>query len=209
MARQKKPVEILSQTGITVVESEIVPEDEFEVRESTLQPMAAEGVGTFGPPSTDGVEFAPLPPEAQALLDATTTAVPPADAPAETLTRVPSIEDRRRGLGLPVFRHWYESQESELDRCYYERNALVAALSKLFPARIWTHPEPTAEEAAEPSYVPWDPQWKHLVCIDTPQGQVTWHMHDSHMHLFSHLTIAANRWDGHTTVEKYERLAKL
>jgi hypothetical protein len=96
--------------------------------------------------------------------------------------------------------HWYESQPTELDRAYYERNALVAALSKLYPSHVGNH---------DPSDANWEPGWFNIVFIDTPQGQLSWHMHESHMHLFEHLPPGANEWDGHTTVEKYERLAKL
>ena len=95
--------------------------------------------------------------------------------------------------------HWYESQPTELDRAYYERNALVAALSKLYPSHRAHHPE-----GAD-----WDPEWGNVVFIETPQGQLSWHMHVSHMHMFEHLPLSKNNWDGHTTVEKYERLAAL
>lgn len=95
--------------------------------------------------------------------------------------------------------HWYESQPTELDRAYYERNALVAALSKLFPAWLMKHPP-------DPS---WEPAWTDIVCIETPEGQLTWHLHESHLHMFAHLVLCPNNYDGHSTVEKYERLAKL
>lgn len=99
-----------------------------------------------------------------------------------------------------VSAHWYESQPTELDRAYYERNALVAALSKVYPSHIMDHgPDPS-----------WEPAWRNIVCIETPAGQLTWHMHESHMHMFAHLKPRdENTWDGHTTVQKYERLAAL
>jgi hypothetical protein len=95
--------------------------------------------------------------------------------------------------------HWYDSQPTELDRAYYERNALVAALSKVYPSHLAEHPD-------DPS---WDPAWKFLVIINTPAGQLSWHLHLSQVGEFAHLDYEDNDWDGHTTVEKYERLAKL
>ena len=62
-----------------------------------------------------------------------------------------------------------------------------------------------------------------IVFIDLPTGQVSWHIHDSEFPMFDHLQWhprasternkwysgkkAAPIWDGHTTEEKYERLA--
>ena len=86
------------------------------------------------------------------------------------------------------------------DNAYTERNRLVAALSKLFPAHLSRHP-----------YDPcWDNDWRTIVCIHLPTGQATWHIHDSELPMFDHLPRSkAHRWDGHTTEEKYERLAAM
>lgn len=99
-------------------------------------------------------------------------------------------------------KHWYESQSTELDRAYYERNALVAALAKVYPSKLARH---SAEDGE------WDDDWRYVVLIDSPAGQLSWHLHVSHMPLFEHLDISPRHdlWDGHTTVEKYERLASL
>lgn len=102
---------------------------------------------------------------------------------------------------------WYDidSSKNELaemearkDAAYYERNQVVAALSKLFPAG-------TAKTAIEG----WSEDWHGCVYIDLPTGQVSWHFHDSQAHLFAHLPPYVKSWDGHTTEEKYERLAML
>lgn len=86
---------------------------------------------------------------------------------------------------------------------YAERDRLVAALSKLFPASLGRHPQ---EE-------PWEDDWRWIVFIDLPTGQVSWHMHDSELPWFAHLLPPneppERKWDGHTTEEKYERLSKL
>ena len=84
---------------------------------------------------------------------------------------------------------------------YSERNKLVAALTHFLPAHLMPHPN---------TDVSWDPEWRWIVCVDGPTGQMTWHIHDSELPMFDHLGRASvNTWDGHTTEEKYERLAEL
>lgn len=84
----------------------------------------------------------------------------------------------------------------ERNDLYSERNALVAALSKRFPAHLMIDPT-----AAGP--------WATLVCIHLPTGTATWHITPWNLPLFAHLAYAPYHWDGHTTVEKYARLAAL
>ncbi len=80
---------------------------------------------------------------------------------------------------------------------YSERNKLVAALSKLFPASLERH------EGVE-----WEDDWRWVVFMDLPTGQVSWHLHDSELPQFAHLPQNRGRkWDGHTTEQKYARLA--
>lgn len=89
-------------------------------------------------------------------------------------------------------------EQAQLDSVYTERNALVCALSKVFPSYLMPHgPDVT-----------WDDDWKNIVCIDAPLvGQLTWHIKDSELPMFAHLARRENNWDGHTTEEKYRRLA--
>ena len=81
---------------------------------------------------------------------------------------------------------------------YSERNRLVALLASLFPSGI----KRTEIEG-------WDPEWHGCVYIDLPTGQASWHYHDSDAHLFAHIPPYEGEWDGHTTEQKYERIAKL
>jgi hypothetical protein len=89
-----------------------------------------------------------------------------------------------------------EAQRNAKDGAYWERNNLVALLSKVFPAGK----KKTAIEG-------WSEDWHGCVYIDLPTGQASWHYHDSQAHLFDHLPEYQGEWDGHTTGEKYERLA--
>lgn len=91
------------------------------------------------------------------------------------------------------------------DGAYAERNKLVAALSKLFPAWLERHPDADTT---------WEDDWRWIVFINLPNGpgsgQVSWHIHDSELIQFDHLSRhSGNGWDGHTTEEKYLRLACL
>lgn len=88
--------------------------------------------------------------------------------------------------------------EARKDAAYLERNQVVAALAKCFPSGI-------AKTAIEG----WSEDWHRCVYIDLPTGQASWHYHDSQAYLFADLPPYKGTWDGHTTVEKYARIAML
>lgn len=83
---------------------------------------------------------------------------------------------------------------------YSERNWLVCALSKCFPSHLCRHPESDTE---------WENDWRWIVCVHGPTGQMTWHIHDSERSMFHHLPVSEQHWDGHSTEEKYRRLEAL
>lgn len=96
------------------------------------------------------------------------------------------------------------------DNAYWERNQLVAALSKLFPAWLAKHPENDKE---------WEDDWRTIVFISIPavyvfgdsvgpqrDYQLSWHIHDTDIAMFDHLRYEDRLWDGHSTEEKYRRL---
>lgn len=91
----------------------------------------------------------------------------------------------------------------EKDGAYRERDQLVAALSKIYPA--WLERHPKEDEA-------WEDEWRWIVFVEIPTkdgrpGQLSWHIHDSELSYFDNLERRqGNSWDGHTTEEKYERL---
>lgn len=101
-------------------------------------------------------------------------------------------EERKREIEAPM--------RARKDGAYRERDALVCALSKAFPAHLCRHPE---------EHVEWDDDWRWIVCVHLPTGQATWHIHDSERSHFYHLEVGENHWDGHSTEEKYRRLAAL
>lgn len=100
------------------------------------------------------------------------------------------------------------------DNAYWERNQLVAALSKLLPSHLAKHPVEDKE---------WEDDWRNIVVIHLPLEltpyadvedgpvpddiQMTWHVHDHDMPMFDHLNYASDYYyDGHSTEEKYKRL---
>ncbi|WP_406501545.1 hypothetical protein OHA04_27400 [Streptomyces sp. NBC_01590] len=84
------------------------------------------------------------------------------------------------------------------DALYRERAHLVALLAALHPSHIG-HTDPNL------------PDWA-VVTVETPAGQMTWHIAERDMDLFTHVQ-PTNRiyrgWDGHTTKEKYARMRDL
>ncbi len=88
--------------------------------------------------------------------------------------------------------------EAQKNGAYAERNAVVAALARHYPSGV-------AKTAIEG----WNPEWHNCVYIDTPVGQMSWHFHDSQASMFATLPPYDKPWDGHTTQEKYDRLAQL
>lgn len=93
-----------------------------------------------------------------------------------------------------------EQLRKDKDDVYAERNKLVCALSKLFPASIGKHEE---------SDTTWHKEWMNIIYIQLPTGQVSWHIHEDLLPLFAHLENKNVKWDGHSTEEKYERLLNL
>lgn len=86
------------------------------------------------------------------------------------------------------------------NQAYWERNQLVSVLSKLYPSGLGKHP---AEDTS------WEKEWSNIVYIDLPTGQASWHIHDRDLEYFKHLKPYSKEWDGHSTEEKYNRIAKL
>lgn len=98
----------------------------------------------------------------------------------------------------------------ERNQAYTERNRLVALLAAIFPSWRTKH-QPTPSGAVDvgcDGAHDWDPEWLNVIGIQLPTGQCTWHIHDSEMSLFEHVPEFDMPWDGHTTDQKYERIAQ-
>jgi hypothetical protein len=93
--------------------------------------------------------------------------------------------------------------EAERDGAYHERAALVAYLAACQPSAIVWGADPAA------------PGWPVIFADSDAVGQMSWHLAPGDLGLFGHVgQMAADgpdapQWDGHTTDEKYARLAEL
>lgn len=90
------------------------------------------------------------------------------------------------------------SSETPVNAVYRERARLVAVLAALWPSVI-TFSDPN------------EPDWA-VITIDSPQGQLTWHIHRDDLDVMGNMAWVARddnraKWDGHTTDEKYQRLS--
>lgn len=119
-------------------------------------------------------------------------------AAAEELNRVAALGMSELEQRLAEAQARVRELEAAKDGAYLERNHLVAALARCFPSGI----RKTAIEG-------WSGDWHGCVYIDLPAGQISYHYHDSQAGLFKDLSAYTKPWDGHTTEEKYARLARL
>lgn len=83
---------------------------------------------------------------------------------------------------------------------YRERAHLIAHLATLYPS-VLSYSDPD------------EPDWPVLT-VDTPAGQLTWHIALTDLDLVGHVQVVPladprAAWDGHSTNEKYARLRAL
>lgn len=87
-------------------------------------------------------------------------------------------------------------EQNKLNEVYNERDRLVALISSIYPSHLAIDPD--GEEG-----------FKYVVYVQSPEGQLSWHIADEELMLFGHLKVKDNNWDGHTTEEKYSRIQHL
>jgi hypothetical protein len=115
------------------------------------------------------------------------------------------IKARHMAMKTYVPMEDWQKQKDSKDAAYRERNQLVSFLTRMYPSHLKRHPDEDKD---------WEDEWRRIVCVHSPAGQLTWHIHDSELEQFSFLNrkpdpFALCVWDGHTTEEKYARLAQL
>lgn len=94
----------------------------------------------------------------------------------------------------------YELLYRQKDAAYVERNKCVALIARMavalgLDAGLGRH------EGED-----WEDDWRNIVFVDLPSGQVSWHIHDSDLGWFEFLGQYKGVWDGHSTEEKYQRV---
>lgn len=100
------------------------------------------------------------------------------------------LRDEREGEAVAA-------ERKSKDRVYNERDRVVALLASIYPSSLERHPDDDTT---------WEDDWRWIVYLDTPAGQLSWHIHDSELPLFAHVErFRGWKW----TEEKYERLAFL
>lgn len=118
---------------------------------------------------------------------------------AELTPEVQALDDQYRdGIHQAVRDDGLDLDEQDrVDRAYAERDRLVAALSRVFRGVRWTDPNG-------------EPGFRTIVYLALPTGQASWRIRDEELPWFRHLpAVKDNPWDGHSTDEKYARLAEL
>jgi hypothetical protein len=84
---------------------------------------------------------------------------------------------------------------------YTERTQLVALI-----ARLALEHECLVGVGKDPVEI--DAAWQHVVFIELPTGQVTWHVHADEIKQYFNWCPPwrGDPWDGHTTAQKYARV---
>lgn len=93
-----------------------------------------------------------------------------------------------------------ECRVDEINAIYRERNLCVALIAEL--ADLIDIPAYIAEHEGEE----WDKEWRNVLFLELPTGQVSWHLHESEIENFPHIPRRPGQWDGHSTEEKYKRI---
>jgi hypothetical protein len=98
------------------------------------------------------------------------------------------------------YRDELERAEKERDGAYRERAQLLAWLAALHPSTTVITQSPDVDEDG----------WQLLYLV-ADGWQLSWHIHPRDADLFGHVTVVdvtdpRAQWDGHGTVQKYERI---
>jgi hypothetical protein len=92
------------------------------------------------------------------------------------------------------------------DNAYAERSKVLAAFAHLLSRNVFRDITVGITQH-DPNDKDWEDNWRTILVIELPTGQVTWHFPDSEKHLLDGLPeIKDYKWDGHSTEEKYKRL---
>jgi hypothetical protein len=83
---------------------------------------------------------------------------------------------------------------------YEERNCLALAFARMARAAGWVVGWVDDDDAGR--------DWPVLM-IDTPAGQVSWHLPRLWIADYEEFGRYPGEWDGHSTPEKYQRLGRL
>lgn len=157
----------------------------------------------------------------------------PAEAALTVLAALPELlRETRRALGLSLRAagdqagcgfNTLSRVERGMDCTLFNAAAILRWIASNQEATMTDQPSPYRERAFLVAHLasqyfsaityndPNEPDWP-VIYIETPAGQLSWHLSPDDLDLFEHVirvTPESITWDGHTTEEKYRRLAKL
>ncbi len=102
---------------------------------------------------------------------------------------------------LPIIDEALAKAVDTRNKAYAERNMCVALIARL--AEMLGYKVGMKQHEGEE----WEDEWRHVIFIDLPTGQLSWHLHDSELENFPGIVPYLKEWDKHTTEEKYQRIA--
>ena len=90
-----------------------------------------------------------------------------------------------------------EGVTQQKDQAYSERNKILAA----FAWHLYQFSNVIVGRAKHPAEdKSWEDYWRNIIIIIGDGNQMTWHIHDSELHMFEKLPLLHDyKWDGHTT----------
>lgn len=94
--------------------------------------------------------------------------------------------------------------EEDKDKAYRERNLVLALLVECLKRGMTSNEIGIKQDDRED----WEDEWRNVLFIDLPTGQISWHLHKSELVNFPNVPKYQGNYDGHTTEEKYERIKK-
>jgi hypothetical protein len=95
------------------------------------------------------------------------------------------------------------TSEDQINAVYTERAACISLIARMAIQLGWkagVSQHPLDEEYPE--------HYRKLVFVDLPTGQLSWHIADHDAELIKDLPVYIGTWDGHSTEQKDERMAK-
>lgn len=93
--------------------------------------------------------------------------------------------------------------EASKNDAYSQRNRCVALIARMALRLGWR--AGVGRHVGEN----WEDDWRSIVFVDLPAGQISWHFHDSESALLEGLPKYESGWDGHSDDEKWRRVAAL
>lgn len=140
----------------------------------------------------------------------TPTHVGPAETPLharqreafDALVAAGANEDLLEVYGQACLDRGADERNDAKEAAYHERDQCIALIARLLHALS----SRVGLGKHDPADTSWESDWTNIIFLDLPTGQVSWHIHDSELHLFEGLPAYPQPWDGHTTPEKYRRV---